>query len=31
MVGRSLLKGKNDNEDGGIWFGLILALKIKYV
>ena len=30
LVGKNLLQGKNDYKDGGIWFGLFLAPKIKY-
>ena len=30
MVGKALLKGKIDNRDGGIFFGLILAHKIRF-
>ena len=29
LVGKNLLQGKNDYKDGEIWFGLILAPKIK--
>ena len=30
MVGKNLLQGKNDYKDGGIWFPLFPAPKIKY-
>ena len=30
LIGRDLLQGKNDYKDGGIWYGLFLAPKIKY-
>ena len=30
MVGKNLLEGKNDYKDGGIFYGLFLAPKIKY-
>ena len=30
LVGRNLLQGKNDYKDGGIFYGLFLAPKIKY-
>ena len=30
MVGKDLLQGKNDYKDGDIFYGLFLALKIKY-
>ena len=30
LVGKSLLRGKNDYGDGGIFYGLFLAPKIKY-
>ena len=30
LVGKSLLQGKNDYKDGGIWYALFLAPKIKY-
>ena len=30
LVGKNLLQGKNDYQDGGIFYGLILAPKIKY-
>ena len=30
LVGKELLQGKNDYEDGGIFYGLFLAPKIKY-
>ena len=30
LVGKSQLRGKNDYKEGGIWYGLFLALKIKY-
>ena len=30
LVGKNLLQGKNDYGDGGIWYGLFLAPKIKY-
>ena len=30
MVGKGLLPGKNDYKDGGIFYGLFLAPKIKY-
>ena len=30
LVGRGLLQGKNDYKDGGIFYGLYLAPKIKY-
>ena len=30
LVGKNLLKGKNDYKVGGIFSGLFLALKIKY-
>ena len=30
MVGKSLLQGKNDYADGGIFYGLFLAPKIKF-
>ena len=30
LVGKGLLQGKNDYEDGGIFYGLFLAPKIKY-
>ena len=29
LFGKSLLQGKNDYKDGGIWFALFLAPKIK--
>ena len=29
LVGKSLLQGKNDYKVGGIFYALILALKIK--
>ena len=29
-VGKNLLQGKNDFKDGGIFYGLFLATKIKY-
>ena len=31
LVGKSLCQGKNDYETGGIFYGLFLALKIKYI
>ena len=30
LVGMNLLKAKNDYKDGGIFYGLFLAVKIKY-
>ena len=30
LVGKNLLQGKNDYKDGGIFYGLFLAPKIKY-
>ena len=30
LVGKNLLQGKNDYKDGGIFFGLFLAPKMKY-
>ena len=30
LVGKNLLQGKNDYKDGGIWYALFLAPKIKY-
>ena len=30
LVGKNLLQGKNDYKDGGVWYGLFLAPKIKY-
>ena len=30
LVGKDLLQGKNDYKDGGIFYGLFLAPKIKY-
>ena len=30
LVGKGLLQGKNDYKDGGVWYGLFLAPKIKY-
>ena len=30
LVGKNLLQGKNDYGDGGIFYGLFLAPKIKY-
>ena len=30
LVGKNRLQGKNEYEDGGIWYGLFLAPKIKY-
>ena len=30
LVGKELLQGKNDYKDGGIFYGLFLAPKIKY-
>ena len=30
LFGKNLLQGKNEDKDGGIWFGFFLALKIKY-
>ena len=30
LVGKNLLKGKNDYKDGGIFYGMFLAPKIKY-
>ena len=30
LVGKNLLQGKNDYKDGGIFYGLLLAPKIKY-
>ena len=30
LVGKGLLQGKNDYKDGGIFYGLCLAPKIKY-
>ena len=30
LVGKSLFQGKNDYEDGGIFYGLFLVPKIKY-
>ena len=30
LVGKNLLRGKNDYKDGGIFYGLFLAPKIKY-
>ena len=29
LVGKKLLQGKNDRKDGGIFYGLFLAPKIK--
>ena len=29
LVGKNLLQGKNDYKDGGIWYALFLAPKIK--
>ena len=31
LVGKDLCRGKNDYETGGIFYGLFLAPKIKYV
>ena len=30
LVGKNLLQGKNDYKDGGIFYGLCLATKIKF-
>ena len=30
MVGKSLLQGKNDFKDGGLFYGLFLAPKINF-
>ena len=30
LVGKNRLQGKNDYKDGGIWYGLLSAPKIKY-
>ena len=30
LEGKVLCQGKNDNETGGIFYGLSLAAKIKY-
>ena len=30
LVGKNLIQGKNDYKDGGISYGLFLAMKIKY-
>ena len=30
MVGKNRLQGKNDSKEGGNWYGLFLAPKIKY-
>ena len=30
LVGKNLLQGKNDYKDGGIFYGLFLAPKVKY-
>ena len=30
LVGKNLLQGKNDYKDGGIWYALFVAPKIKY-
>ena len=30
LVGKNLLQGKNDYKDGGVFYGLFLAPKIKY-
>ena len=30
MVGKALIQGKNDYKDGGVFYGLFLAPKIKY-
>ena len=30
LAGKNLLQGKNDHRDGGIFYGLFLAPKIKY-
>ena len=30
LVGKNRLKGKNDYKEGGFWYGLFLAPKIKY-
>ena len=30
LVGKNLLQGKNDYKDGGLFYGLFLAPKIKY-
>ena len=30
LVGKNLLQGKNDYKDGGIFYALFLAPKIKY-
>ena len=30
LVGKNLLQGKNEYKDGGIFYGLFLALKIKF-
>ena len=30
LVGKDRLQGKNNYKDGGIWYGLFLAPKIKY-
>ena len=29
LVGKNRLQGKNDYKDGGVWYGLFLAPKIK--
>ena len=30
LVGKNLLQGKNDYKDGGVWYALFLAPKMKY-
>ena len=30
LVGKNRLQGKNDYKDGGFWYGLFLAPKMKY-
>ena len=30
LVGKNRLQGKNDYKEGGIWYGLFLAPKLKY-
>ena len=30
FVGKNRLKGKNNHKEGGFWYGLFLAPKIKY-
>ena len=30
LIGKNLLQGKNDYKDGGIWYGLFLAPRIKF-